>query len=149
LLNFLALDSGFYKSKILRLQESKSLSEANSACLFEVLAGASPDYALLAIKGNDTDYPKDFWIKFEVEFGLSLETLSSRYDRQVHEIQDIKKSCENEFSNLGVKLEKVETRLDSLAEEYSKLLNSRSWRLTAPLRQLANKLRILKLKFLN
>ncbi|WP_122544721.1 class I SAM-dependent methyltransferase [Pseudomonas viridiflava] len=85
LLSFLADYSGFGRSQLLRLQEPAALAEGGSVDLFSVLHGVSPDYAIVAQKSATPEQLEMFDGVFERDYGLSLETLSRRYDAQLAE----------------------------------------------------------------
>ncbi|MFA1030455.1 WbbD [Pseudomonas syringae pv. helianthi] len=83
LLSFLAEYSQFSRTQLLRLQESAELAEGGPVDLFSVLHGVSPDYAIVAQKGAPPEQLDKFDTVFGREYGLSLESLSRRYDAQV------------------------------------------------------------------
>jgi len=80
LLEFLAKFSGFWRTKLLRLQESPRLIDAPSLTLMEVLGGASPDYAIVAQKAAGQLDISAFNAVFEGSYGLSLADLAQRYE---------------------------------------------------------------------
>ncbi|RMO83146.1 class I SAM-dependent methyltransferase [Pseudomonas syringae group genomosp. 3] len=83
LLSFLAEYSQFSRTQLLRLQESAELAEGGTVNLFSVLHGVSPDYAIVAQKNAAPEQLDKFDAVFGREYGLSLESLSRRYDAQV------------------------------------------------------------------
>ncbi|MDU8499550.1 methyltransferase domain-containing protein [Pseudomonas syringae] len=83
LLSFLAEYSRFGRSQLLRLQEPVALAEAGPVDLFSVLHGVSPDYAIVAQKQAAPEQMQKFDAVFEKEYGLSLESISRRYDAQI------------------------------------------------------------------
>lgn len=80
LLGFLAEYHGFVRNKILRLQEAAVTAASPSPTLWEVLVGASPDYAVVAQKGGPAEDLARFDDAFGLEYGLSLETLAHRHE---------------------------------------------------------------------
>jgi SAM-dependent methyltransferase len=83
LLIFLTDYYGFARSKILRLNETLALSNSDQMQLYDVITGASPDYAVIAQKnGNDADL-KAFDAPFGLEFGLTIEMLAQRHDKSI------------------------------------------------------------------
>ncbi|MGM9428191.1 glycosyltransferase [Hydrogenophaga sp. MI9] len=80
LLGFLAEYHGFVRNKILRLQEHESAVSDPSPTLWDVLAGASPDYAVVAQKGGAAEDLARFDAAFGREYGLSLESLAVRHE---------------------------------------------------------------------
>ncbi|WP_440812318.1 methyltransferase domain-containing protein [Pseudomonas syringae] len=83
LLSFLAEYSQFSRTQLLRLQETQQLAEGGHVDLFSVLHGVSPDYAIVAQKAGASEQLEMFDSVFGREYGLSLESLSRRYDAQV------------------------------------------------------------------
>ncbi|EKG40235.1 class I SAM-dependent methyltransferase [Pseudomonas syringae] len=83
LLSFLTEYSRFSRSQLLRLQEPVALSEGGPVDLFSVLHGVSPDYAIVAQKSAAPEQLEIFDAVFVKEYGMSLESLSRRYDSQV------------------------------------------------------------------
>ncbi|KPX49294.1 Chromosome segregation ATPase [Pseudomonas syringae pv. helianthi] len=83
LLSFLTEYSRFSRSQLLRLQEPIALSEGGPVDLFSVLHGVSPDYAIVAQKAAAPEQLEIFDTVFGKEYGMSLESLSRRYDSQV------------------------------------------------------------------
>ena len=81
LLSFLTEYAGFSRTTILRLQESPELA-AHSArvTLLQVLAGVSPDYAVVAQKAASAEDLAHFSAPFEQEYGLTLEALAAQYE---------------------------------------------------------------------
>lgn len=82
LLAFLPEYYGFARTKILRLQESRELADATHLTLENVLGGASPDYAVVAQKAATEHVMTQFDVPFSTEYGVSLETLATRYQQQ-------------------------------------------------------------------
>ncbi|UUZ64976.1 methyltransferase domain-containing protein [Polaromonas sp. P1-6] len=86
LLSFLPEHYGFARTKILRLQESVDLSGERVLSLKDVLSGVSPDYAVVAQKTADESILTTTSQAFEPEYGISLEALADKYDRQAEAI---------------------------------------------------------------
>jgi O-antigen chain-terminating methyltransferase len=80
LLEFLMEFSGFERTKLLRLQENPGLAEFERLALMDVLAGTSPDYAMVGQKSPGDIDMAAFDIAFDGEYGLSLDDLAKRYD---------------------------------------------------------------------
>ncbi|WP_422394673.1 methyltransferase domain-containing protein [Pseudomonas idahonensis] len=109
LLSFLTEYSGFFRSKLLRLQESSEVVTAPSMTLMSVLGGASPDYAIVAQKQALPDILEHFDAVFQKEYGLSLEVLAHRYDAEAQWRNSQHENCANELNeSLGVVVHKVE-----------------------------------------
>jgi len=88
LLSFLVEYTGFARFKLLRLQESPELAKAGRVALMSVLAGASPDYGIVAQKGAPAGQTALFDQAFEKEYGLPLDALAGRYDNGLREDLD-------------------------------------------------------------
>ncbi|WP_410904147.1 class I SAM-dependent methyltransferase [Pseudomonas rhizosphaerae] len=81
LLSFLAEHAGFAKSKIVRLQERPDLREEDTSLgIWEVLAGTSPDYAVVGQKQASPEQLEAFTAVFDAAYGVSLDQLAVRYD---------------------------------------------------------------------
>jgi hypothetical protein len=83
LLSFLPKHYGFARVKIIRLQESPDLVEGRRIALSDVLGGVSPDYAVIAQKAAEASVMTATGRAFEAEYGLTLEALVGRFDRQL------------------------------------------------------------------
>lgn len=124
LLSFLAEFAGFKRNTIVRLQESKDLIDTPHLSLLAVLNGASPDYAVVAQKDGPEELFSALNITFDTEYGLTLDTLATTYQQQ----------AEEKAQQAEVKAQQAEAGLHAV-------YNSRSWKLTTPLRWLANMFR--------
>ena len=80
LLSFLPEFYGFNRTKILRLQQNENIENNNNPSLMDVLAGASPDYAVVAQKNAVHSHLAPFNAAFNGEYGLPLHVLTDRYD---------------------------------------------------------------------
>jgi O-antigen chain-terminating methyltransferase len=159
LLSFLAHYHGFARVKTIRLQEPKNLTQSASLTLHDVLGGVSPDYAVIAQKTATAEVLKKIDTAFEDEYGLSLATLATRYDAQLGakaehaqaqaqqagvkaehaqaQAQQAGVKAEHaqaQAQQAGVKAEHAQAQAQQLRQELYNVFNSRSWRITAPLR---------------
>ncbi|MBF0559862.1 MAG: class I SAM-dependent methyltransferase [Nitrospirae bacterium] len=123
LLAFTCEYCGFKKIKILRLQESAELANNNKLSLLNVIDGVSPDYAVVAQKSATDELLGLFLNAFEYEYGITLEQLAITYSQQVEE-------RDNHCLTLA-------NQLDS---QIKAVYNSKSWRITSPLRKLNDNL---------
>ena len=140
LLSFLPRHYGFSRSIVVRLQESPALRAASHASLFDVFAGVSPDFAVVAQKAADPSVLVRFDMAFERDRGLTLETLAGRFEAQLARQADfaaLKEAFEQHAETLSAEVEQLRSRTDAV---YS----STSWRITAPMRQLVDLLRAQK-----
>jgi O-antigen chain-terminating methyltransferase len=119
LLSFLPHYYGFTRVKVIRLQERPELRNSTSASLRDVLAGASPDYAVLAQKGGDAFLLSLFDELWGAGFGLEADELTRRFDSRDAE--------------RDVELHVLHGRLDSERD-------SVAWRLAATAAELEAKL---------
>lgn len=84
LLAFVAEEAGFARTKVLFLQEPEALARGEAPGLYEVLAGVSPDYAVVAQKGGAAaGLMAALDAAFAAEYGSRLEPLARRYDEVV------------------------------------------------------------------
>lgn len=81
LLSFLTEHTGFSRSKLLRLQEPAQLNDPDHPVdLLAVLSAVSPDYAIVAQKGDVPEMLEAFDDAFGKRYGLALDELAQRYD---------------------------------------------------------------------
>jgi SAM-dependent methyltransferase len=107
LLAFLPEHYGFYRTKILRLQEPPGLTTSKTPNLLDVLGGVSPDYAIVAQKNAQQEILTVFDHPFENEHGVTLETLALRYDAQ----------AEAKAQQAAVELNEVRSELNGVQSE--------------------------------
>lgn len=74
--------AGFGRVKTLYLQEDPALASAWWIGLHDVLAGVSPDYAVVAQKAAADEVLGRFDRPFGKSYGIGLHALARRYDRQ-------------------------------------------------------------------
>ncbi len=148
LLSFLTEHYGFLRTKVLRLQESKELHHEISVTLTQVISGVSPDYAIIAQKEADNEIISNFDELFDKEYGLSLETLVSKFENRLSAIQaqavqakaqaaqaDIKASeAKVQAAQADIKASQAQAQATEAWHHYIMVVNSRSWKVTKPLR---------------
>lgn len=130
LLAFTAYFTGFARVKTLRLQEEKGLVDKVSININDLLKGVSPDYAIVAQKHAKTEINSKFDEAFSQQYGLSLDALAARFDERLSKIE--------------VQANEAEAKAHEALTNLHAVLNSRSWRLTAPLRVGGKKLKTLR-----
>ena len=82
LMSFLTQYNDFARSKVLRLQEAPDIHDPERKLgVMDVLAGTSPDYAVIAQKQATPEVLSLFEAAFEQRHGVSLDELASRYDQ--------------------------------------------------------------------
>ena len=146
LLSFLPEYYGFARIKTIRLQESKCLMQHSTALTLQnVLEGVSPDYAVVAQKSGAETIFKAVDAAFAGEYGLSMETLVTRYHAQSEAAsqQAIERATQSEATSQQA-IERA-AQSEATSRQTEKALNaiyaSRSWRITAPLRWVGNVVR--------
>lgn len=152
LLAFLPEHYGFERTKILRLQERKELS--NSACLTlqNVLEGVSPDYAVIAQKAGPEAIALILDEPFSRDYGCSLENLAHRYHEQflarfgqaearslrtevsAEQAEAISLRAEARAEQAEASAKQAEIAANELAIKLRAVYSSTSWRVTEPLR---------------
>lgn len=157
LLSFAVEYEGFHRTKVIRLQDPEALHTMPRIGVLEVLSAVSPDYAIVAQKAAEPGLLSSFNSAFHTDFGVSLAALAFRYDAQIQ--QQFHESCEllhRTEGLLGERAEHIERRFAQLediahrsvqqahlaerhaaqvAGQLQDVLSSRSWRITAPMRE--------------
>jgi O-antigen chain-terminating methyltransferase len=170
LLAFLSEYYGFSRTKVMRLQESPELLANPAPTLLNVLNGVSPDYAIIAQKDAQADLLAALDELFSKEFGISVETLATRYETHIQqnftlslqlaqqaiqhaegriylcEKQIATQQAENqrliaETSIQAINQQQLEAQLAEAAYALHRYAASLSWRLTLPLRIMTRPLR--------
>jgi len=134
LLYFLPKYYGFKRIKTMRLQESEELAHCETLTLQDVFQGVSPDYAIIAQKEADSTVMAVTDMAFGQEYGLTLETLSERYDSTIQlkiqqamikaEQAEIKaKEAEIKAQQAEIKAQQAEIKAQQAEEKLIQLLN--------------------------
>ena len=141
LLSFLPEHLGYARVKVLRLQEESRLLDSASIQLIDVLAGVSPDYAVVAQKPASPEVLQAFDAAFALVHGLELETLAQRFDSRVPLPQMQEEIIARINAHIDARLVPLVEQITctdqrALAAEAQRdaLLQSLSWRMTAGLR---------------
>ncbi|WP_425913252.1 glycosyltransferase [Pseudomonas sp. GWSMS-1] len=143
-LEFLCQQSGFARSRILRLQEDPALVSPDAAIgLWQVLYGVSPDYAIMAQKQPaSTGLADPFAELFARDYGLGLETLAIRHDQHIDkQLQQLAQDQQAANKWLEERLTDLANRCEQTEAALQQVYLSRSWRITQPIRDLADFLR--------
>jgi O-antigen chain-terminating methyltransferase len=149
LLAFVAEFAGFARVATLRLHEG--LAPDAPAELIDVLAGVSPDYAIVALKAGGVPSPAlDELLSSRT--GVALNELAQRYDRQrnarMREVQVAAEIARELGTQLATRIEALEhtktawvdferaavDRVFELQHRLQAMEHSTSWRVTAPVR---------------
>jgi O-antigen chain-terminating methyltransferase len=166
LLSFVPEYYDFKRVKTIRLQERKELAQCETPSLQDVFEGASPDYAVVAQKDADPRVTASTAMAFNQEFGLAFETLSTRYDNatqlkiqkaetiarqaetvarqaetKAHQAEIIAQHADRIAWHAEIKAQQAEALGQQSFAQTQALLNSTSWRATAPLRSVSRAFR--------
>ena len=138
LLYFLTEYYGFARNKILRLQESPSLSYTENVRIMDIFVGISPDYAIVAQKNAPREKLSLFDAAFKKEYGVTMDDLAVRYERKHERKNQEQIEYERErWQWLEMEWNTAKARIavaDSSNRELQSVYASRSWRITSPLR---------------
>lgn len=127
LLAFLLEYVGFARVKIVPLNENAYFKEPEAnLSLWDVISGASPDYAVVAQKaeadGVDT-YTQALNSAFDADYGLSLDRLASQYtQRNQHHLASVLAQAKDMHHQQGQATQSLYTAHHHLAENYQNLL---------------------------
>ena len=134
LLAFLPEYAGFNRVKTLYLQEASSLHEQQEIKLIDVLAGASPDYAIVAQKNAESTVLSILDQAFSKEYGLTIGYIAQKFE----------KFNTDKLDTIDSKIKNIEQEIIRLKAELQDIYLSRSWKITYLLRWIAHQVRILK-----
>ena len=163
LLEFLPIHYGFNRAITVRLQEKEALKSPDAAVnLIDVLKGVSPDYSIIAQKAAPEDILERFETLFTQQYGLTLDALSNRYDailRQqfssfASQLETLNRTYTRQISKMSETIQTLQGQVDELNhvigqnhqlhQQMADLHNSRSWRITQPLRWLSLQRQLLR-----
>ncbi|MBU2954464.1 class I SAM-dependent methyltransferase [Marinobacter sp. F3R08] len=163
LLSFLPEYYGFCRTRVLRLQEQKWVSEGASPLrLLDVFEGVSPDYAVVAQKAASEEVTGLLNDAFSTERGVTLAALTGRYDSQVDTALARTAELANQSADYAeramaearlaaeragraeVIADEAQARATATETELASVYRSRSWRITAPLRWSAFQVSLLR-----
>ena len=138
LLSFLPEYLGFARVKTIRLQESKTLMQNASLTLYDVLSGVSPDYAVIAQKSAAADVLEKTARAFEGEYGMNLAKIADRYTSQIEtKVQQAQAKADQahaQAQQAQEQAQQAQVQAQQFQQALHAVVNSRSWRITAPLR---------------
>ena len=148
LLSFVTEFYGFKRTKVLRLQESKEIHHSNKISISQIISGVSPDYAVVAQKDASDDILSLFDPQYNLKYGLSLEDLANKHEERIlhielsinqlqeqhNQLQEQHNQLQEQHNQLQEQHNQLQEQHNQLQERYISLLNSYSWRITAPLR---------------
>ena len=123
LLAFAVEFGGFARHGVLRLQEGLHLESPLQ--LFDVLAGVSPDYAIVAQKGGAPEAMEALDPQFARPHGIDLHTLAQRYqqqhDRMDAELVQLRAREESRAHAVQQQLAGVDAQITHLHSEVARL----------------------------
>ena len=161
LLSFLPEYYGFARARTIWFWEFKYLNRSSSDTLQYALEGVRPGYAVIAQKAADEKIYKSLNTAFADEYGVRLETLATHYQ---NELKVTAPQATERAEQAEARAAAAEDALDATRKElnevhqtnqhhlqlaevherqFQELLNSTSWRITAPLRWIVSTLRCL------
>ncbi len=123
LLQFMTEYYGFARSKIVRLQEQPFISQSPLTTVEDVIFGVSPDYAIVAQKSAPPDILAGADAVFSRTFGVSDRTLMQRFEESYYQLRNT--------------VEVEQAARIAQEQTINLMLNSISWKITAPLRSAA------------
>jgi SAM-dependent methyltransferase len=127
LLSFLPEFYGYERTKVLGLQENKLLANQKSINLFNVIEGVSPDYAVIAQKKAGKNLLKKFNAVFSQDIGLSLTTLTNKFDDQLQEIATKVNQTEAQLANQQVHSDNTDRELVETQAQLRKTEEQTLW----------------------
>jgi len=141
LLSFTANYAGFARTKLIGLQESSSLRFKANLQLEDVLAGASPDYAVLSQKVGTRNDTTRLDAPFERSYGVSTSELAQLYSHQQTqalsevrlEINSVRLQLHNQVISMQAQLQTAQTMVQLHESQIQHIYTSAVWRLFKPI----------------
>lgn len=132
LLAFVVEYAGFEQVKIVRLNESLHLHDpTHEVSLWDSLQGVSPDYAIVAQKGGSPALTQALQPAFAMEFGFNADQLMSRYDLAHQQ----RWQQQHQYNvSMQQQLQELEQQQQQQQQLIESVFQSKSWKVTAPLR---------------
>lgn len=141
LLAFVAEYNGFSRIVTVRLQEDSRLKVKERLSLQDILAGTSPDYAIVAQKSGPENIKEALNVVFEKDYGLALGELTDRYEAGWQHLHAKLAQAEAKAAQAEARAQQAQRKADQLAktatEAFAQLhavYASTSWQVSAPLR---------------
>ncbi len=137
LLHFVATDTGYAKANILRLNGPKPPEEGVPLRHYlDWVVSAYPDYALIAHKQADEASAPwfDYLDKLTESQQGTLETLAAKIEEQTEQLARCQQQLVK-YDQVAQEKQLLEQHNAHLEHHLNSVLQSRSWRITLPLRQ--------------
>jgi O-antigen chain-terminating methyltransferase len=141
LLSFLPEYYGYERYKVIRLQELPALHDEEGLSLLNVINGASPDYAVVAQTKGPPELMSLLETLFKKNYGLTLDDLAIRYQQSINQSLIL---VEEKAQQAEAKAQQAAIAVSRYTEQISAIYGSTSWRVTAPLRWIMFRLRLLR-----
>jgi SAM-dependent methyltransferase len=116
LLAFLPEYYGFFRVKLMRLQEDKALAVRERISLHDVLGGVSPDYAVVAQKSAEGSLRACNSDAFAKEYGLTLDALVWKFDQQAMQASERAASAEAQAHQASERAASAEAQAHQASE---------------------------------
>ena len=140
LLSFAANYAGFARTKFIGLQESSSLRFKANLQLEDVLAGASPDYAVLSQKAGTHDETSRLDVPFERSYGVSTSELAQLYAHQQTqalreirlEIHSVRLQLQNQIISMQSQLQAAQTMVqqhESMVQQHESMVQQHEFQI--------------------
>lgn len=127
LLSFLPEYYGFARVRTVRLQESPELHQRNDVRLMDVLAGVSPDFAIVAQKAAAPAMLARFDAAFAAPHGIELHELADRFDstlaRRMSAIEQRLSHAESHAGGMTDALARISSLQERLLEATTQLVH--------------------------
>ena len=134
LLSFTTNYAGFARTKLIGLQESSSLRFKANLQLEDVLAGASPDYAVLSQKVGTRDDTTRLDAPFERSYGVSTSELAQLYShQQTQALSEVRLEINSVRSQLQNQVTLMQAQLQQHEFQIQHIYTSAVWRLFKPI----------------
>lgn len=145
LLAFIAQQAGFARSKVLGLQENPGLRFRQDLQLEDVLAGASPDYSVIAQKASETSEAESLAHLFEHSYGITTAELAKSYSaQQSRALRALRLEIHELQIQLRLATEKIHVMELHFDSQIRSVHDSFVWRLFLPLQWLYQQVRRLR-----
>ncbi len=139
LLAYLGEDAGFKRVKILRLNQPPQEWYSNppeSPSMSRLLFGVGPDYAIVTQKDATAERLMAFsWFASTEDGSNSLSGQINEFDAQLLVLAEHQRSTDEQIGRLTTLWENAQRVQSEQMARLDGVLNSRSWRITTPLRE--------------